>query len=88
MEQHTGARVLEPELIEAVVGDRQGEQECTGPSDAGAAPSGKRPYIHSAVTSWTPAKMSAIVVSHTFIVIVFVNPSVITRSDDGVWAFA
>ena len=75
--------MLEAELIEAVIGDRQAQQECEPardrcalPSHEDAAPTGRRPYIHSAENSWKTANRTAIVVSHTFIVIVLVKPAV------------
>ena len=88
--QHPGVGVLEAQRPQAVVGDRQADEDrqearmtrCPVPSHDGAAmPS--LPYIHSAPTSCPTASTPAATASHTFIWIMLAKPSVVIGSNVG-----
>ena len=93
MQQHAGRRVLEGELVQAVVGDRQADQEREPARDPVQRAQPRRRGADAAAgrtatarePSWTSANSTARVASQTFIVIVSANPSVIDRSLAGSW---
>src|SRR6266704_6554545 len=64
-------------------------QRCSTEPQAGAAPApGRRPHIHSAVTSCTISKATAAVPSQTFICSIPENPRVNSGRPAGVWTLA